>query len=73
MGASRGSAPHSQALVARASALLSGERAFCNLQLRPQSGRMRPTFTAEPVATNGSPESRAKNRRVELRIAMAKQ
>jgi outer membrane protein OmpA-like peptidoglycan-associated protein len=34
---------------------------------------MRPTFTAQPVATNGSPESRAKNRRVELRIAMAKQ
>jgi len=34
---------------------------------------MRPTFTAQTVATNGSPESRAKNRRVELRIAMAKQ
>src|SRR5256885_10758808 len=37
MGASRGCAPQSQALGARASAPLSGERAFCNLQLRPQS------------------------------------
>src|SRR3989441_6990836 len=45
MGASRGSAPHSQALVARASALLSGERvpaAICNC-VRSLS-RMRPTF-----------------------------